>query len=204
MEIFADKYGVLSLPYQVQEPSVSSYDRLLVYLHGIGDRGKSIPELDQGWGLPQLLRGGMELPFPVISPICPAEDIWRPDLVDAFLEGLMSRPIAAGKKIILAGFSLGATGVYAYLAVHPGRVAAAVMVAGRIREFDAVSMAQAPVFAIYGDQDERYQGSDIARRMQEVRAQGGKVVLKVLEGKGHYISDEAFPMPELHAWLQDV
>lgn len=192
------------LPYKVYEPGLGARtsDRLLVYLHGIGDRGRSLAELEEGWGLPRLLAQGMVLPFPVVAPVCPAGDIWRPDLVLAFLQEL--RPSWPARKIILCGYSLGATGVYSFQSTYLDHITAGVVVAGRITTFDAGNLAKVPLYAIYGDLDERFTGSDIENRLERIRQMGGRTWLKVLQGKGHFISDEALTLPDLHEWVASI
>jgi hypothetical protein len=52
-------FGLFSLPYLVFTPEEASggfqRDKVLVYLHGSGDRGKPFNEVKEGWGLLRLL-----------------------------------------------------------------------------------------------------------------------------------------------------
>jgi pimeloyl-ACP methyl ester carboxylesterase len=214
MEFSETAFGPLPLPYLVVDPVAEAASaeaagaewleiqsgKILVYLHGSGDRGNSAQEVMDGWGLLRLLSRTVRLPFQVIAPICPAEEIWRPEMVDGFLQALLKR-FEHPKKIILAGFSLGGTGAMAYQAVHPGNIHGLVCVAGRVTAFDENNMAAVPNFVVYGSEDERLAQSDMANRFAKILDRGGNAILRILPGKGHYISDDAFALDELIDWL---
>jgi len=198
-------YGELPLPYQTYLPKGSANPgTILVYLHGSGERGVSPEELDEAWGLPRVLAAGLELPIPVVSPVCPAGDLWRPELIRMFLEGLRSHPATAQSRLVLCGYSMGGTGIYAYLSEPRTEAAAGIVVAGRIGIFSPEGLARFPLLAIYGDSDERFSGSRVPDRLAEIREAGGNVHLKVLPSAGHYITEEAFASPEFTAWITAV
>lgn len=205
MKSSEDKYGTLPLPYLVCEPEPgendSIGDRILVYLHGSGDRGASAGNLLTGWGLPKLLANGLAFPFTVVSPVCPENRIWHPEMVNGFLDRLISGAGLFKSRIILSGYSMGATGVYAFQAEYPGKVHGLIPVAGRVTGFSEENMALVPTFAVYGDRDERLVESDIEKRFERIGARGGRAVLRILEGKGHFISDAAYTLGEIKDWI---
>jgi pimeloyl-ACP methyl ester carboxylesterase len=194
-------YGDLSLPYLAYLPRRDEgSDRLLVFLHGSGERGLPPERLDEGWSLPACLSEGLELGFPVVSPVCPAAGTWATELIAEFLGALRAHPSARGRSLILCGYSMGATAVFAYLSGENPHADAAVAVAGRIGLFDAARLARFPLLAIYGDGDPRFAEARIPGRMEEIRRAGGRAELVILPGLGHFISREAFTSPVFAAW----
>ena len=54
---------------------------LVVFLHGGGEKGDDI-ELIKKHGIPKLVAAGKEFPFIAISPQCPKDQRWTPELVE--------------------------------------------------------------------------------------------------------------------------
>ena len=205
MKSTENTFGVLSLPYLVFEPDANDKnyqkDKILIYLHGVGDRGKRVRELEKGWGLSRHLKDEVYLPFKVVAPVCPGNKIWEPEAINEFIKQLENSTGYNGNKFILSGFSMGATGVFAFQSLYPGKAYALIPVAGRVSAFSEKNMALVPVFAIYGSHDERLIESKIQERFELINKLGGQAVLKILEGKGHYISVEAYTLREMIDWV---
>jgi predicted peptidase len=206
MNFSENSFGHLPLPYLVFTPKADGpqLNNLLVYLHGSGDRGKSAQEVRDGWGLLRLLGNEVVLPFSVVAPICPENEIWKPVMVANFLTQLKSKIDRSMEKIILCGYSMGATGAYAFQSTYPGEIHALVAVAGGVTDFSSQNMALIPIFAVYGSKDKRLTDSKIAQRIEEINQKGGQALLKIIENKDHYISDEAFALKEMNDWLLKI
>lgn len=206
MNFSENTFGQLNLPYLVFTPKDggSQPNKLLIYLHGSGDRGKSAQEVRDGWGLLRLLGTKVVVPFSVVAPICPENEIWQPAMVATFLNQLKVQINRSIETIILSGYSMGATGAYAFQAAHPGEIQALIAIAGGVTVFSPENMALIPIFAVYGSNDKRLADSKIGQRFEEVRQKGGRAKLMILEDKDHYISDEAFTFKEMREWLSTV
>ena len=63
---------------------------LLLFLHGVGERGSDVAKVKEN-GLPARLENGLELPFVVVAPQCPADSWWETDSLTALLDTVLDQ-----------------------------------------------------------------------------------------------------------------
>jgi predicted esterase len=129
---------------------------LMVFLHGSGEKGNGTTELARVLvhGPPKLISNGRDFPFIVISPQLPAsQGGWPAGLVDELITQAIADYRVDTTRIYLTGLSLGGFGTWNYAVAKPGRVAAAVPIAGGGNPGQACTMKNVPVWAFHGDAD---------------------------------------------------
>jgi predicted esterase len=99
--------------------------------------------------------------------------------------------IAAERKVVVVGFSLGAIMAYALAARHPEAVLLAIPIAGASpRQIFLPGRVPAPVYAIHGAVDNVLPLSMGREAAAAFREHGGAVELRELPGVGHQLTDE--------------
>jgi len=110
---FEDGYKVKNLPYLFYEPENSNQEEipLIVFLHGMGERGDDLVT-SRIHGLPKELEHGLELPSYVVSPQCPRMTTWI-DLtreLDCLISTLVANYPIDENRIYITGLSMGGYG----------------------------------------------------------------------------------------------
>lgn len=89
----SDRSGKVHLKYLLHLPK--DYDQkeswpLLLFLHGIGERGDNL-EVVRKHGPPKLIAAGKEFPFIVVSPQSPGDRWWKPEDLSALLDEIVGK-----------------------------------------------------------------------------------------------------------------
>jgi predicted peptidase len=137
---------------------------LLLFLHGLGKRGDSLEELEllKADGPPMIVEEQPDFPFIVLSPQCPPNSYWEPELdqVDALLDDVLSIYAVDPHRVYLTGLSMGGFGAWHYALRDPGRFAALVPIAGGHQlgsdavPADICDLQDTPTWAFHGVQDD--------------------------------------------------
>ncbi|MGI9516366.1 MAG: dienelactone hydrolase family protein [Pirellulaceae bacterium] len=109
-------------------------------------------------------------------------------------------------RILLMGYSTGATGVWHLAGRYPDFFTAAIALAGRPTS-DILEMDwKVPMLVIHSRDDEVFPFSEVSEAVQEMQARvGGIVQLYELDGISHYESAKFFePAKEAVTWVQEV
>jgi predicted esterase len=194
-------YGPLTYPY-LEYRVESQLGFALVYLHGSGDNGTEFGPLER-WALPYEILRNEDYWYQTICPVCPENERWIPEKVSDFLVQLKSTGLK-GKRVILTGYSMGATGAYDLQSLYPDLVDGLVVVAGRTNVVDLVNLAGVPILAYYGELDERLKVSKISELRDSVVELGGQMELKILPGRDHYMPNEAYSDSLFYEWVDRV
>ncbi len=151
--------------YFIYEPSGYSENKLeyplLVFLHGIGERGTTQEELKKviTHGPPKLIEMGdwsPQYPFLVLSPQLDSRvNIWRPADVEYMIKYISQLYRVNKRRIYLTGLSLGGQGVWNYGGIYglTGKVAALVPVCGSGNLANIQNLRHLPVWAFHGSND---------------------------------------------------
>lgn len=193
---------------------------LILFLHGIGERGTGGAALDlvARWGLPKLRRRqtppwGAPQPFVTIAPQCPPDRRWGDpevaDGVDALIEQLTAAGEADPRRMCVAGFSMGGIGAYDLALRWPDRFAVLVSVCGACEQPWRLSeLAHLPQWVAWAEDDEITRLTIGSRDIVAQLSPFGRLVARPYrvgpaDGVGAHprTADAAFAETELHRWL---
>jgi|APTNR8051073442_1049403.scaffolds.fasta_scaffold02509_9 predicted peptidase len=193
---------------------------LLVFLHGIGERGNGSDELTRvhAWGVTKYRAERTPItdgpfPFLVIAPQCPPDRQWSDPDVMAAVERMVDEQIDQGaadpRRLYLTGFSMGGIGVFSLALRAPGRFAAVAPVCGRCLDPPGLaSLAPVPVWLAYAEDDEvRELALGSAAAAERLASFGNLEVRRFRLGAGGGMSahvrtcDAAYADPGLYRWL---
>lgn len=135
---------------------------LIIFLHGIGERGDDL-ELVKKWGLPKFAESGaIRLPAYIAAPQCPADVRWADvtDALDTFLDDLLAQLPLDPERIYLTGFSMGSFGTWAWALRQPRRFAALLPVGGsgftaqnHLEGADLAGLKHVPIWIVHSAED---------------------------------------------------
>ena len=200
------------LLYEPQKPANAAWgDRypLVVFLHGIGERGDDLSQVAMH-GPPLLAEAGRAFPFYLAAPQCPADSSWVFELdgLRLFLKELVARlPVDTG-RIILTGLSMGGFGTWHLAVENPYAFAGIVPICGGATSASGLgerlrAITHVPVWAFHGAKDDV-----VPLRLQQglvdrLRAAGGSVDFTVYPEAGHDSWTEAYDDPKLYGWMME-
>lgn len=175
---------------------------LVIFLHGIGERGND-PELVTANGLPKLIRQGRQFDFIVASPQCPADKWWvgMDSYVVALIDEVAQSYSVDRERVYLTGLSMGGYGTWSAAAGCPERFAAIAPVCGGGRPIWAGNLKDVPVWAFHGAKDKVVPLSESQQMVDAVNRHGGSARLTVYPEAGHDAWSQAYDDPELYTWL---
>jgi predicted peptidase len=195
---------------------------LLLFLHGAGERGTDVA-LVAKHGPPKLLAGGAGVTaaeqaaarvlrdqFIVVSPQCPAGEVWDDDALLALLDKVLAELRVDRTRVYLSGLSMGGYGTWSLALKHPERFAAAVPVCGGGRLLEILisrgmrreALQRLPVWAFHGAQDPTVPPAESERMIDALRRIGAKEVqLTVYPEARHDSWTETYANVEVYTWL---
>lgn len=198
--------------YVVYVPSTYSADRrwpVILYLHGAGTPGTE-GDRHLSDGLAPVIRHIGEFPAIVVFPQSEETDSplltrWLANSPDArralrILDHVEREFATDPQRRILAGWSMGAFGVWSLAAAHPERWAAAVAVSGGGSP-DVAGRIRIPVWAIHGERDRAIPPEQSRQMVEAVRGAGGQAFLTVLPDVGHDAWRYAFSAEVVREWM---
>jgi predicted peptidase len=183
---------------------------LILFLHGMGERGSGMADLDRVkiHGPPMIAEKDPDFPFLVLSPQCPTDSNWGFNV--GKLKRLLDRIVATyavdEKRIYLTGFSMGGFGSWDLAEADPGRFAAVAPVAGAYRNESTLRgvevLRDVPVRIFHGARDEMVPRSAAEKLAETLRACGGKVTYTLYPDADHMATCQlAYDDPGLYAWF---
>lgn len=175
----------------------------IVFLHGLFEAGKDGDScLSAGLG-PVIAKSPDTWPFITIFP--QSDGTWRGEkrrrLVLAAMDFTQANWSIDQDRVILAGLSYGAVGVWQIGAMHPDRFAALVPVASRRLTEPLERLILMPVWAFAFRDDPISSPQSSEQLCQLVSRQGGQVRLTLFNGFGHDCWDRAVSESELIDWM---
>jgi predicted peptidase len=215
----------VKLRYLLHVPEGAAPDAgwpVVLFLHGAGERGSDLNKV-KVHGPPKLVGDVAELKGAVvISPQCPTDGWWRPDVLKALLDEVF---VAHGggvdrKRVYCTGLSMGGYGTWSMIARYPGLFAAAVPICGggdieRLAldlrrkgapSFDVkqlVKNAKAlPVWAFHGASDTVVPQAESELLVDALKAAGSKLVkFTSYPGVGHDSWSRTYGDKAMWKWL---
>ena len=177
---------------------------LLIFLHGIGERGNNLNVVTRH-GPPKLIKQGKSFPFIVVAPQCPADQWWDADELDAWLTALLKQLPVDRKRIYLTGLSMGGFGTWAWAAKHPERFAAIAPICGGGNPFDAEKLKNIPIWVFHGAKDAVVPIKRSQEMVEALKRVGANVKFTIYPEAGHDAWTQTYANDELYEWfLQQV
>ncbi len=175
---------------------------LIVFLHGVGERGENIDAVRRQ-GLPKMIDAGKQLPFVVVSPQCHRR-FWWPQigrevmtLVDEIIETHKVDP----SRVYLTGLSMGGYGTWSVGCMFPERFAAILPICGGGEPFIAETLKDTPVWAFHGDADPVVPLRESQRMVDAINRAGGNARLTIYPGVGHDAWTQTYSNDAVYEWL---
>jgi predicted peptidase len=174
---------------------------LIMYLHGGSLRGDSVEKV-RTLGLPQMVEQDKSFPFIVVSPLCPAGEIWTDtDLLIGILDEVLTKYSVDRSRVYLTGHSMGGRGAWYLAYKHPERFAAvAPMSGGPTITAWASRLKDVPVWAFHGAKDDIVPLIESEELVKAIKAAGGDIKLTVLPDRDHFILD-IYENKQLYDWF---
>jgi len=173
---------------------------LLLFLHGSGERGNDLA-LVMKHGPPRLVDRGQHLPLIVVSPQCPAETRWEPELLLELLDSVQARYAADPDQVFVSGLSMGGSGTWDLVARAPERFAAAMPICGKGNVDSVAALARVPVWIIVGDRDREMLVTNCREMARLLNERQADVKLSILHGVGHDSWTLTYSTPEMYDWM---
>jgi predicted peptidase len=189
---------LLYLPTGYDEPGQRL--PLVLFLHGAGERGAKI-DLVGKHGPPKHVAAGEEYPFILVSPQCPAGKYWRPEVLRALLERLMTELPVDRSRVYCTGLSMGGFGTWAMASEYPKLFAAIAPVCGGGDPKQAKRLASIPTWVFHGEKDSVVPLARSRDMVEAVRKAGGEPKFTVYPGVGHNSWAKAYADPALWVWM---
>jgi predicted peptidase len=169
---------------------------VVLYLHGLGDRGYEIQKVRQ-YGLPRYLDEGNNYPTIVAAPQCREGVDWRPKELIVLL-GLLGNQFSIDEnRICVVGESMGSYGAWELASELPEKLAAAVPLCGGGGPKQAEKLIHLPIWAFHGEGDDIIPPSESREMVDAIKLLGGQARLTLLPGQGHDLRDVPWKNQEL-------
>lgn len=203
---------------------------LILFLHGAGERGTNLA-LVSVHGPPKLVKKNPPVPktetdearkareaatgllteqFMVVSPQCPADQVWDSDAILGLLDTVLAAHKVDPSRVYLTGLSMGGYGSWALLAKAPERFAAVAPICGGANTVDFLLVAKTksaplkstPVWAFHGAKDPVVLLSESERIVALLKKLGLKdVQLTVYPEAQHDSWTATYNNPKLYEWF---
>jgi poly(3-hydroxybutyrate) depolymerase len=204
--------------------SNSSKYPVVIFLHGIGERGYNTTDLailESGiWtvaknGIPRHIKNGVQFPFIAISPQLKSNyGTWPSWYVMEVIEYVKTYLRIDEKRIHITGFSLGGGGTWVTIQDFPQLFASASPICGGYNSPSkacGIAKENLPVWAFHGDSDATVPLSKSKNMVDAINAcsptPSPRAKLTVYPGGKHYIWERSYALdytyhkPNLYEWI---
>ena len=201
------KFNEKMFKYYVYYPNVVKKNMpVLVFLHGIGERGNNLVDIEK-YALPKYLNE-FDIPYIVIAPQCHENNFWDYHLrdVEKVLEVEYKNFEFDKNNIFVLGSSMGAYGAWNYIIQRPNLFKGIISVAGGIMlPLDQVLLPikEKAILIYHGDNDDVVDVNQSITAYNKLKNIGAaNIELKIIKGDNHYLSSHAFKDKYLYEWLE--
>lgn len=193
------------LPYLLFLPAGYNADPdrrwpLVLYLHGGSLRGDDTERL-RTMGLPKRIDREPDFPFIVVSPLCPAGEIWTDaEATAGLLDHVQSQYRIDADAVYATGHSMGGRGVLYMAFKMPERFAAVVAMSpvSPISEW-AKRLHNVPLWIIHGATDAAAPIRETEELVHALENSGADVRFTRLEDRDHFLLDQ-YDGPAVFDW----
>jgi len=177
---------------------------LMLFLHGSGERGNSVEDLDR-------IKNNWPLSYSsafkgiILAPQCPVGSYW-PMLInnlDDLLNQAISDYAVDEKRIYLTGLSMGGYGAWYMGFAYPNRFAAIVPICGGGIPSSAEVLSPIPIWAFHGRKDDVVPVDETVSLANKIKALNGNIKVTLYDDIGHDAWVKAYQNEALYAWLNN-
>lgn len=182
---------------------------LVLFMHGAGERGADLNALKKH-GPPKLIEQGANLPFIVVSPQCPSNEVWQADVLLALVEKICADYRVDTKRVYATGLSMGGFASWSLAAKSPDKFAAIAPICGGgdlievllAKKTKAEAMKTLGLWAFHGAKDPVVPLSESERMIAAFKKAGcTDIQLTVYPEAKHDSWTETYDNPKLFEWL---
>jgi predicted peptidase len=182
---------------------------LMLFLHGAGERGTNLSRVAVH-GPPKLVKQGRDFPFILVSPQCPAGELWSTETLLALLAEVIRKNKVDTNRIYLTGLSMGGYGTWALAVAHPNKFAAIAPICGGGETITILiasntkkeQLKRLPVWAFHGAKDPVVKLEESEKMVDAFKRVGSQnVELTVYPEATHDSWTETYNNPKLYEWL---
>ena len=179
---------------------------LLLFLHGIGERGKNVFDIEK-YALPKYMNR-FDIPYIVIAPQCSDNNFWDYHLrdVEKILKDVYKIYKYDKNRVCILGSSMGAFGAWNYIMMRPELFKGIVSVSGGIMLpiGNTLSKIKDKAILIYhGDKDDVIDVSKSIEAYNKLKSIEAKnIEQKIIENDNHFLTSHAFKDKYLYEWLE--
>ena len=206
-----NKHNNLKLNYLITAPSgfdISAKAEklpLIVFLHGMGERGDNI-ELIKLHGVPKLFDRNQDykgLRVITLSPQCPDGSAWIniTTPVKELIDIAASEYNVDIKKISITGISMGGFGTWEMAMRFPHAFSACAPICGGGQSFMASALRDMPIRAFHGEADTVVSVEYTRDMIKAIKNAGGDPDVTYYPGIDHNCWDLAYEQTNLIPWL---
>lgn len=193
--------------YIVYYPSKASTNLpVLLYLHGIGERGKNIEDVEK-CALPKYMNK-FDIPYIVVVPQCSDSNFWDYHLreVEKILKNIYKEYKYDKKRMCILGSSMGAFGAWNYIMSRPDLFKGIISVSGGIMlpiDQTLLPLKDKAILIYHGSADDVIDVTLSIQAYEKLKNVGTKnIELKVIENTNHFLASSAFEDKYLYEWLE--
>jgi predicted peptidase len=173
---------------------------LMLFLHGMGERGDDIEKV-KVHGPPQLVEKGEDFPFLILSPQCPDRQWWDTDEIVILIDEIVSEYRIDANRIYVTGLSMGGYGTWNLALKYPHKFAAIAPICGGGNPNDAHLIKHLPIWVFHGAKDQVVLLKESQDMVDALRKEGNEVLFTVYPEASHDSWTETYNNPQLYQWL---
>ncbi|NJB70343.1 putative peptidase [Saonia flava] len=190
--------------YYPKDYDVSRQEKfpLLLFLHGGGEAGGTLSDLNTG-GPPKLIEEGMEFPFLVLAPQNPhRKQWWNTRAIIQLLDRVIATNNVDMDRIYLTGLSRGGAAAWELAVQHPKKFAAMAVVCGMAPlPYASWIDKELAIWVFHGEEDKSIPISESETMVEKLLLMGYDVKFTRYGNVGHNAWDKAYTTPELYDWF---
>ena len=175
---------------------------LLLFLHGGGEAGGSLEDLQIG-GPPKMIVDGKKFPFLILAPQHPhKKQFWNTRAVKQLLDSVIANNRVDTGKIYLTGLSRGGSAAWEMAVQYPETFAAMAVVCGMTPlPYASWIDKKMPIWVFHGAEDPVISVAESEEMVEKLETMGYQVRFTKYEGVGHDAWTKAYNTEELYSWF---
>jgi predicted peptidase len=182
---------------------------LMLFLHGAGERGSDVRKVAVH-GPPKVVKGRPDFPFILVSPQCPADQVWSDEVLLGLLDNVIAEHKVDRSRVYLTGLSMGGYGTWSLGVKHPERFAAIAPICGGGETINVLLSSRAksaalkslPIWAFHGAKDSVVKLEESQRMVSALKTAGvTNLNLTVYPEANHDSWTETYANDKLYEWF---